>query len=307
MIQLNELQGAYTALITPMHENGLIDYDKLFQLIDDQIEAGIDGLLACGTTGQSATLKHEEHVNLAERIFQYIGGRTRFIASAGSNCTDESIGLSKGIEDRIGPTTFLHVTGYYNNPPQEGLIDHYNAVADAISDQSNIILYNVPGRTSSNIESATAIALAQNPRIIGIKEASGDLSQVETIINTTDPENFRVLSGEDNIVADISQLGGYGVITASANIAPRYFQNLVETAISGDHETAAELQANINSLVSAVFSAKNPIPLAHMFDTNLRLPLVKLPQIQQQIQETLSDYSSEELGIDIVDYRHKEE
>jgi 4-hydroxy-tetrahydrodipicolinate synthase len=298
-----ELQGCYTALITPMRENKYIDYKKLDRLIYDQVETSITGILACGTTGQSAALSHKEHVDLADHIFHYLDGRKQYIASAGSNSTREAIDLSNAIEERIGPTTFLHVTGYYNNPPQEGLLQHYRKIAKKIHKDSNMILYNVPGRTSSNIEPETAIELAQNPKIIGIKEASGDMQQVERIIRKTDPKNFRVLSGEDNLVTKIIHEGGYGVISASANIAPEYFAKLARLSLSEYDVEARVMQQRIIPLVNAVFSAKNPIPLAQMFETNVRLPLVNLPGLMPKIRQALSNYTVEELGIDLKKYQ----
>jgi len=303
-VKVNELQGVYTALITPMQEDGSIDYRKLDMLIDDQVVAGIDGVLACGTTGQSATLSHDEHADLAEHIFNYVNGRVRVMVSAGSNSTTEAKALSKEIESRIGPTTFLHVTGYYNNPPQEGLIAHYSAVADAIGPDSNVILYNVPGRTKSNIEAETAIVLAENPRIIGIKEASGNLEQVEKIIQDTDSNSFRVMSGEDDLVVKIMEMGGFGVISATANVAPGYFAKMVQTALEGRYEEAHKMQQYVNPLVKqGIFLAKNPIPLAHMFNTNVRLPLVKLPRIEERLRRTSAMFGAEELGIDLTKYQ----
>jgi len=303
-IQTNELKGVYPALMTSMHESGEIDFRKLHMLIDDLIAAGVDGILACGTTGQSATLSHEEHIDLVAHVYNYVNGKCMFMAGAGSNCTREAIELTTKIEERIGPATFLHVTGYYNNPPQEGLIKHYNAITEAMHPESNLIMYNVPGRTKSNIESDTAIELSKNQKIIGIKEASGDLEQVERIIKGTDSDNFRVMSGEDNLVAKIMDMGGYGVISASANIAPKLFVELTRFALEGYIETAYKIQEHVNPLVKAVFCAKNPIPLAHMFDTHLRLPLCRLERVQAQIDTILNRYRSEELGIDLKKYKN---
>ncbi|MAH32949.1 4-hydroxy-tetrahydrodipicolinate synthase [archaeon] len=303
-IDVKDLQGTYPAIITPMLCNGInanIDYSKFERLIDDLIKNKVDGILVAGTTGQSATLEHDEQIGFISHAFDYINGRTRLIASAGSNNTKEALELSKAIEDKIGPTTLLHVTGYYNNPPQEGLEVHYNLITDEIN--GNIIPYNVPSRTGSNIEASTAIKLSKNLKIIGIKEASGNMEQVETIINNTDPENFRLLSGEDHLVAPIMQKGGYGVISASANVAPRYFVDITKSALSGDYETANQLQDEVNQLVkNAVFAAKNPIPLAHMFKTGLRLPLKKVEGLDSQINEVLSKYTPAKLGVDLKRY-----
>ena len=166
----------------------------------------------------------------------------------------------------------------------------------------------VPGRTSSRIEPETAIQLSSVGNIIGIKEASGDLEAVRKIISGTDREKFVVLSGEDDLVADIMQMCGRGVISASANIAPRYFVRITEACLRGDYEEARRLQEEINPLVKqGVFYRKNPIPLAHMFDTELRLPLVKLPEIQAHLDEVLSQYSAVELGVDLRDYSREKE
>jgi len=318
-IPASELQGVYTAIITPFKRNGdavkpEIDHDNLAMLIEDQIAAGIDGIVAAGTTGQSATLTHEEHVELVHFTFDRIDGRTRLIASAGSNSTYEAIDLSNRIAEAIGPTTFLHVTGYYNNPPQEGLLAHYTAVASNLAGGSNIILYNVPSRTNSNIDKKTVLTLSSNPKIIGIKQAIDDMRLIEDIRLATDPSSFRILSGEDGIVASMIYRGAYGVISASANVAPKHFLSIVEAGLAKDREKASLLQAQIRPLVNAVFSAKNPIPLAYLFNTAVRLPLVDLemidlarkgqPSIRHEIDDIMSRYTPEQLGIDLKKYKN---
>ncbi len=309
-LDVTELQGTYTALITPMQRgDGLknpIDYAKLYRLIEDQEAAGIQGVVVAGTTGQSATLSHKEHAIFVNTIYKHVADRypqLQFIVGAGSNCTNEAISLSKEIENKIGPSTFLHVTGYYNNPPQEGLIAHYNMLAKAIP-KSNIILYNVPGRTSSKIEPETVMTLIDHvENIIGIKEASGDLEAVKRIIAYTNPDRFRVVSGEDHLVAEIIKEGGTGVISASANIAPKYFVEITKAALAGDHQEARRLQEEILPLVKqGVFYKKNPIPLAEMFNTELRLPLVRLSGIRPNLEKLLMEYPSDKLGINVKDY-----
>ena len=312
-IQIDELRGVYTALITPMLPgNGLsnpIDYQKLFRLIDDQACAGVSGVVIAGTTGQSSTLSMKEHAELALKSFRYVKANhpnLQFIVGSGSNCTREAIDLSFEIEEAIGHSTFLHVTGYYNNPPQEGLIEHYERLAACLP-HSNIILYNVPGRTGSNIEARTVVELSKIANIVGIKEASGNLEAVDRVVSETDREKFVVLSGEDDIIDQIFLLGGRGVISASANIAPKYFVQITNAGLAGEFIEVRRLQEDINRLVrQGVFYRKNPIPLAHMFDTELRLPLVKLPDIEPHLEEVLSYYSPEELGIDLRNYRREE-
>ncbi len=310
-ISPRDLKGVYTALITPMLVgSGLdnqIDYEKLYRLIDDQVKNRIDGIVVAGTTGQSSTLSPLEHRTFVSDVFDYVKPRypnLQFIVGAGSNCTREAIELSRNIEDDIGPSTFLHVTGYYNNPPQEGIIAHFKTLASQLP-RSNIILYSVPGRTNSEIKPQTTIILANSTEnIIGIKEASGNLESVKEIVANTDRNRFAVLSGEDHLVSPIMWLGGRGVISASANAAPRYFVELTRAALKNDYTEADRLQEEINYLVKeGVFFRKNPIPLAEMFETELRLPLVRLTGISSHLNAVLSRYTPEQLGIDLRNYR----
>jgi 4-hydroxy-tetrahydrodipicolinate synthase len=308
-LQVQEFKGCYVPLITPMDSKEEVDYKKLECLVEDCLAAEVDGFVACGTTGQSATLAPEEHVEVAERIFKCLHGRSKLIVNAGSNSTREAIHLSRAVEERIGPTTFLHVTGYYNCPPQPGLVKHFSTVAESLRyDESNIILYNVPSRTTSNITADTAVTLSKHPRIIGIKEASGNVEQVGIIIQRTDPNSFRVVSGEDKQTVKIVELGGFGVISACANISPLFFARMTHAALEAkkhkDYAEAYAMQNHINPLVDAVFCAKNPIPLAMMFNTNVRLPLCLIEEVRPQIEMALARYKgAQELGIDAGKYR----
>jgi 4-hydroxy-tetrahydrodipicolinate synthase len=286
-----------------MSDDGRIDIEKLYRLIDGLIGAGVTGVCACGTTGQSATLSHEEHVHVAELVFRRIDSRCQYIASAGSNCTQEALDLTRNIERKIGPATFLHVTGYYNNPPQAGLLAHFRKIADSLQhDESNLILYNVPGRTRSNLDVATTVALAENPRIIGIKEASEDLDQIQAIIDQTDPRRFRVLTGECGQIAEVIERGGFGAISATANLAPRLLGQLVTAGLNEEFRRARELQERAGRAIEAVFCRKNPIPLAMLFGCGVRLPLVVLPEIHNALEQLLSCYTPDELGIDWNQY-----
>ena len=249
-IQPGQLQGAYVALMTPFcfltekqeRSKGFVqksvDYQKLDMLIEDLVKTGI-GIVACGTTAQSATLSHGEQICLANHIFDRVKGRVPFIVGAGSNNTEESIDMALGISERIGPTTFLMATGYYNKPPQEGAVAHYKAIAKELEkSKSNLVLYNVPGRTVFDLKPESVAELAKVPNIIGIKEATTDLSRFEYLVQNTDPSKFSVLSGEDSIVADVMRVGGRGVISASANIAPKYFLGITKLAMHGFHDEA---------------------------------------------------------------------
>jgi 4-hydroxy-tetrahydrodipicolinate synthase len=240
---------------------------------------------------------------LVAHISRRIDGRCQIIASAGSNSTDEALSLSNAIEGELGPTTFLHVTGYYNNPPQAGLRAHFLALADGLKfPQSNIIIYNVPSRTGSNMEAATTIELARHSRIAGIKESSGNLAQVKEIIEHTDAATFRVLTGECNQIEQTIAMGGFGAISATANLAPRLFVDMARAALKGEVERARDLQEKAMPAVQAVFAAKNPIPLAMLFGSHLRLPLVALPDLQPRLKDLLAGYSTTDLGIDLAGY-----
>ncbi|TWT46635.1 4-hydroxy-tetrahydrodipicolinate synthase [Botrimarina hoheduenensis] len=290
MITPQQLRGAHVALVTPMKPIGSlmgIDFDKVYALIDRVLEAGVSGVLFAGTTGQSATLSHDEQVDLCTRGIEYARGRAAdlgqkvtCLASAGSNSTDEALHLSERITQAIHPDALLHVTGYYNNPPQEGLRAHFTAVADLAQRlETSIILYNIPGRTGSRIEAETVIRLAQHPAIAAVKDATGDLDSLETIRAATDPQAFTLLSGEDHLVVDVMQRGGLGVISASANRWPREFQRLTELAAAGEWDAAEALQAALQPCIDAVFCVKNPIPLHHMLQVGLRMPLVTVEQM----------------------------
>lgn len=290
MLTNDRLAGCHVALITPMTPRGslmVIDYEKLYGLVDRCLDAGVAGLLFAGTTGQSATLSHSEQIELCARGIAYAragaaarGRPLTCLASAGSNATAEALHLTRHIAETSHPDGLLHVTGYYNNPPQEGLLRHFEAVADLAGElDTSVILYNIPGRTGSRIEAETVIRLARHPAIAAVKDATGDLEALARVRAETDPESFALLSGEDHLVAAVIRLGGIGVISASANRWPAEFQRLADLANAGDFEAADELQAALQPCVDAVFSVKNPIPLHHLFDAGLRPPLVTVSEL----------------------------
>ncbi len=292
MITARDLKGCFAAVITPMKYDGsqlVIDKPKWHQIVEGIIDGGVAGIVIAGTTGQSATLTHEEHINLVAEgsIYArgYAAGRRRqigIIAGAGADAAREGGYLSRGMRGRADVDALLHVTGYYNNPPQEGLVRHFQSVAELAGEHRKpVILYNVPSRTSSNLEAATVIRLAHHPNIIGIKEASGNLEQIQAILDGTDRNHFAVLSGEDHLVFEIMRRGGTGVISATANRWPREFQRLTELCLAGEWAKAEALQNALLPCVQAVFGVKNPIPLHHIFETDLRLPLIALRELPE--------------------------
>ncbi|MGL4514818.1 MAG: 4-hydroxy-tetrahydrodipicolinate synthase [Lacipirellulaceae bacterium] len=296
MITPRQLHGAHVALVTPMKPVGslmAIDFDRVYQLIDSVLDAGVAGVLFAGTTGQSATLSHDEQVDLCTRGIEYarakaqdLGRRIVCLASAGSNSTDEALHLSERIAAAIQPDALLHVTGYYNNPPQEGLRAHFTAVGNLAERlDTSVILYNIPGRTGSRIEAETLISLAEHPAIVAVKDATGDLAALERVAEATDRDTFALLSGEDHLVVEVARRGGVGVISASANRWPREFQRLAELAIGGEWSAADELQAALQPCVDAVFCVKNPIPLHHLLGTGLRMPLVTIDELDAPNRE----------------------
>jgi len=308
-IPVSRLQGVYTALITPMKKgNGIsnsIDFGKLEMLVEDQIKAGVHGLLACGTTGQSPTLSVSEQLDIISAVYGQINGRVQFMAGAGSNSTREAIDLSKRVEDRLDDSvTLLHVTGYYNGPTQLGLQRHFQAVADAIDPKSNIILYNVPSRTNSDLSNTTVLELAKHKGIIGIKEAGDVIARGKAIEEAREfsPNlKFRLLSGEDHLVAESMKFGSYGVISAAANVAPRLFKNITANGLLGHFTSADRDQRAAEPIVQATFSKKNPIPLAIMFNTELRLPMAR--EVSPMAKNVGQQFSPGFLGINLRKYQ----
>ena len=245
------------AIVTPMHEDGSIHLAKLRELIDMQIAGGTDALIVCGTTGESATQNHAEHVEVIKTAVEHTAGRIPVIAGTGSNDTAYALSLSKEAE-ALGVDGLLMVTPYYNKTSQAGLIQHFTYVADRVD--VPIILYNVPSRTGCNIQPATYAALADHPNIVATKEASGNMSAlVETLALCGD--KLDVYSGNDDQVVPLMALGGKGVISVLSNIAPRATHELAVKFLEGDVEGSRKLQIAYSALISALFSDVNPIPV----------------------------------------------
>jgi 4-hydroxy-tetrahydrodipicolinate synthase len=272
------LTGCGTALITPFNSNGSIDEAALRELVDWQIAEGINFLVPCGSTGEAATMSLDEHRRVVEITVEQVAGRVPVCAGAGSNDTQKAIALSHDMK-KIGATHLLHVSPMYNKPPQRGIVQHFKAIAQATD--LPVIVYNVPGRTGSNIEANTTLALSQIPNLVGVKEASGNLAQVGDILRGR-PEHFTVLSGDDELTLPMMALGADGVISVISNATPNLMVQLVDAARSGRGEEAREIHFRLHPWMRAAFVESNPIPvkaaLGYMGKCRnvLRQPLVPL-------------------------------
>lgn len=275
--------GCGTAMVTPFRRDGSLDERTLRNLIQRQIDAGVDFLVPCGTTGESPTLTHEEHLRVVELTVELAKGKVPVLAGAGGYNTAEVIGLACELAD-VGADGILSVTPYYNKPTQEGLYQHYRAIAAAVS--LPIILYSVQGRTGVNIEPTTVKRLAEIENIVGIKEASGSISQMAAILNAV-PENFIVLSGDDAITVPLISLGGRGVISVVSNEIPAEMAQLARLANQGDFAGARAIHRRFHALMEVNFVESNPMPVkAAMAEMGLleavwRLPLVP-PKAENQ-------------------------
>lgn len=287
-------KGAAVAIITPMQENREINYPKLAQILDDQIANHTDAIVICGTTGESSTLTHEEHLEAIRFTVEHVAGRVPVIAGTGSNCTETAIYLSTEAE-RYGADALLVVTPYYNKATQKGLIAHYTAIAEAVS--LPIIMYNVPSRTGCNIQPETAAYLAKNVKnIVGIKEASGNISQIAKLMELAG-DQIELYSGNDDQVVPILSLGGLGVISVLSNVAPRQTHDMVMKFLEGDVAGSREIQLKALPLVDALFCEVNPIPVKGAmnmlgFDVGeCHLPLVDLSEAHKEfVKNELKKY-----------------
>jgi len=280
-----KLFGAGTALVTPFTRDGAVDEKALRALIDWQMEEGIHFLVPCGSTGEAATLSPEEHLRVVEITVDQVAGRLPVIAGAGSNDTKKAIAVSK-VMQAAGATHLLHVSPMYNKPPQRGIIAHFQAVADAVD--LPVVMYNVPGRTASNMDAETTLKLAEHARLVAVKEASGDMAQIGRIIRDR-PEGFAVLSGDDALTVGIMAAGGDGVISVTSNATPRLVARITECVRAGRMSEAREIEARLADWTAAAFVESNPLPakagLAMMgrIENALRLPLVPLAGKHEQV------------------------
>lgn len=271
--------GAGVAIVTPMKENGDVNFEKLGEILEEQIAEGTDAVIICGTTGESSTMTHEEHLEAIKYTVEKVNKRIPVIAGTGSNCTETAIYLSKEAE-QYGADGLLLVTPYYNKATQKGLIAHYTAVANAV--KLPIIMYNVASRTGCNITPETAAYLAEHvENIVGIKEASGNIAQITQLAALTRGK-LDIYSGNDDQIVPLLALGGKGVISVLSNVAPRYTHEIVAKFMDGDVKGSCEMQLNALPLIHALFSEVNPIPVKAAMNLMgkevgpLRMPLTEM-------------------------------
>lgn len=280
-------KGAGVAIVTPFNEDLSVNFDKLGEIIEEQIAGGTDAIIICGTTGEASTLSHGEHLAAIKYTIDKVAKRIPVIAGTGSNATDTAIMLSTEAE-KYGADGLLLVTPYYNKATQNGLIAHFTAVANSV--KIPIILYNVPGRTGCSITPETAVKLAKNvENIVGIKEASGNISQVAKLMHLADG-CIDLYSGNDDQIVPILSLGGVGVISVLSNVAPKETHDIVAKYLDGDVKGSMELQLKAIPLVDALFCEVNPIPVKaglNLQGKNVGLPRLPLTEMEPQNQERL--------------------
>ena len=292
-------KGAGVALVTPMHEDLSINYEKLDELLEEQIAAGTDAIIICGTTGESATLSEKEHLDAIKFTIERVKGRIPVIAGTGSNSTHTAVEMSKEAAEN-GADGLLVVTPYYNKGTQNGLIRHYTTIANAVD--KPIIMYNVPSRTGCNLLPPTVAALFKEvENIVGIKEATGNISQVAKVMELTDGK-IDLYSGNDDQIVPLLSLGGIGVISVLSNVAPREAHDIVMKFLEGDIAGSRDLQLKSLELIDALFCEVNPIPVKAALNLMgkevgpLRGPLTKMePQNQERLAKAMRAY-----GIQVV-------
>ena len=287
-------EGAGVALVTPFKENGEVNYEKLEEIVEEQIAGGTDAIIACGTTGEASTMTHEEHLEVIEYICRVTKKRIPVVAGTGSNCTETAVYLSAEAEKR-GADGLLLVSPYYNKATQKGLMAHFTAVADAV--RIPIILYNIPGRTGVTIKPETIAALCKDvDNIVGVKEAGGSFSAIATLMSLSDGK-VDLYSGNDDQIVPLLSLGGKGVISVLSNVAPRQTHDICASYFAGDVKTSASLQLKAIPLITELFSEVNPIPVKAAMNMMgkgvgpLRMPLTEMePQNQEKLKKAMTAY-----------------
>ncbi|WP_432627675.1 4-hydroxy-tetrahydrodipicolinate synthase [Brotaphodocola sp.] len=287
-------EGAGVALVTPFTESGEVNYPKLKEIVEEQIAGGTDAIIACGTTGESATMSHEEHLDVIRYVCEVVNHRIPVIAGTGSNSTKEAIHLSQGAE-KAGADGLLLVTPYYNKATQNGLIAHYTAIANSVS--LPILLYHVPSRTGVTMKPETIVKLCKDvPNIVGVKEASANFSAIAEIMQLADG-CVDLYSGNDDQIVPLLALGGKGVISVLANVAPRQTHDICASFFEGDVKKSCEMQLKAIPVINALFCEVNPIPVKAAMNMMgkevgpLRLPLTEMePQNKERLKKAMEEY-----------------
>lgn len=287
-------EGAGVALITPFKENGEVNYEKLEEIVEEQIAGGTDAIIACGTTGEASTMSHEEHLDVVRYVCQVTNKRIPVIAGTGSNCTETAVYLSVEAE-KFGADGLLLVSPYYNKATQNGLMGHFKAVAEAV--KIPILLYNIPGRTGVTIHPQTIATLCKTvDNIVGVKEASGNFSAMATMMNLADGQ-VDLYSGNDDQIVPLLSLGGKGVISVLSNVAPAQTHAICQAFFDGDPAKSARLQIAAIPLINELFREVNPIPVKaamNLMGKNvgpLRMPLTEMePQNQEKLKAAMTAY-----------------
>lgn len=286
--------GAGVAIVTPFHANGEVNYEKFAELIEDQVKGGTDAIIVCGTTGESSTLSHEEHLAVIKYCVEKVAGRIPVVAGTGSNCTETAVYLSREAAS-YGVDALLQVTPYYNKATQKGLYQHFKAVADAVD--VPVILYNVPSRTGCNIEPETVVKLCTEvENIVGVKEASGNISQVAKLMSLAKGK-VDLYSGNDDQIVPLLSLGGKGVISVLSNVAPRQTHEICGKFFAGDVAGSCQEQLRAIDLVKALFCEVNPIPVKMALNLmgkevgGLRAPLTEMePEHAKVLKQAMEEY-----------------
>ena len=289
-----KFQGSFVALVTPFR-NGNVDEPKLRELIEFHVTHGTDGIIPCGTTGESPTLSHDEHKRVVEVVLEAARGRIKVVPGTGSYSTAEAVELTRHAE-RAGAAGALVVNPYYNKPTQDGLYRHFRAVAESVA--IPILVYNIQSRTAVNVETATLERLVRDAKnVAGVKEASGSLDQMSQVIAACGPD-FSVLSGDDNITLPLLAIGGHGVVSVIANILPRETAEMVHAALDGDWKRARDLHYRLFPLARAAFLETNPIPIkeamgmAGMIEPEFRLPMCRMSDAnRERLRAVLTQYA----------------
>jgi 4-hydroxy-tetrahydrodipicolinate synthase len=283
------LKGVFTAIITPFKKNGALDEEALCKLVDEQIKAGVAGIVPCGTTGESPTLNHDEHNRVIEIVCKQVKGRCKVIAGTGSNSTEEAIRMTKHAKE-AGADYSLQVVPYYNKPTQKGLYNHFKAIADAAG--LPIIVYNIMGRTGINLATSTLVELSKVKNVIGVKEASGSIQQIMSVIKGV-PDNFSVLSGDDNLTLPLMAAGGHGVVSVASNIIPKKMVDYVNLGLKNDFVGMRKMHYKLDEIFSKLFIETNPIPVKKILalkgkiQSAYRLPICEPEQSSVKILKEL--------------------